>query len=75
MTWNIARVAMYLDKFSFDSDAAGITISDINIRWRRPSRMSFGDVRLLEGSARIILNLPAAHQIQAITTHRARTGL
>ena len=59
VTWNIAPgYYMYLDKFSFDSDPAGITISDISYPPARTKQDEFfGDVQILEGSARIILNL------------------
>jgi len=70
VTWNIAPgYYMYLDKFSFDSDAAGITISDISYPPARTKQDEFfGDVQILEGSARIILNLsrsaPDSGQLQ-----------
>ena len=59
VTWNIAPgYYMYLDKFSFDTDPAGITISDISYPPARTKQDEFfGDVQILEGSARIILNL------------------
>ena len=59
VTWNIAPgYYMYLDKFSFDSDPASITISDISYPPARTKQDEFfGDVQILEHSARIVLNL------------------
>jgi len=59
VTWDIAPgYYMYLDKFSFDSDSPGIAISDVKYPPARTKRDEFfGDVQILEHSARIVLSL------------------
>ena len=70
VTWNIAPgYYMYLDKFSFDTDPANITISDISYPPARTKQDEFfGDVQILEHSAKIVLNLsrgaPDSGQLQ-----------
>lgn len=59
VTWDIAPgYYMYLDKFSFDSDSPGIAISDVKYPAARTKQDEFfGDVQILEHSARIVLSL------------------
>ena len=59
VTWDIAPgYYMYLDKFSFDSESPGIAISDVKYPPARTKQDEFfGDVQILEHSARIVLSL------------------
>ena len=59
VTWDIAPgYYMYLDKFSFDSDSPGIAISDVKYPPAQTKQDEFfGDVQILEHSARIVLSL------------------
>jgi len=59
VTWDIAPgYYMYLDKFSFDSESPGIAISDVKYPPAQTKQDEFfGDVQILEHSARIVLSL------------------
>jgi len=58
-TWEIAPgYYMYLDKFSFEADAAGVAIAKVNYPPASTKQDEFfGDVQILEHSARITVTL------------------
>ncbi|HCX88838.1 MAG TPA: thiol:disulfide interchange protein [Gammaproteobacteria bacterium] len=59
VTWDIAPgYYMYLDKFRFDADPAGAAIAQVNYPPAKPKHDEFfGDIQILEHSARITLAL------------------